>query len=75
MSPERSRRRWTDLVVRVPLAGAALVAVCLTAFLVVSSRQVRTELTNAGRLRAQAAADELAGVSRRLQEVVSGFRF
>ena len=61
MASERSWR-WTDLVVRVPLVSAAVIAVTLGIFLGISYREVHGQLLNAGHVRAQAAADQLASL-------------
>jgi len=54
--------RWTDLSVRVPLISGAVIATVLAIFLAVSYRQVYAELLNAGRIRAQGAAGQLASL-------------
>jgi signal transduction histidine kinase len=54
--------RWTDLSVRAPLISGAVIAAVLTIFLAVSYRQVYAELLNAGHIRAQGAAGQLASL-------------
>jgi signal transduction histidine kinase len=54
--------RWADLSVRAPLISGALIAGVLAIFLAVSYRQVYAELLNAGHIRAEGAAGQLASL-------------
>jgi len=51
---------WSSLRLRLPLVMSAFIAVVLTTFLWVAFRQVESALLQAGGLRAQGAADQLA---------------